>query len=343
MPKGRLKKSYTSLPPPPRFPAWCAYQAAAIAAHLKRKQNAKPWHVDYLLGMLDERYLLSLPRLKRDKSELCDTSPNRLRWLWIAWVAKLLGWKDRRPEGHPTGFSAEVYTDLREKVFPFPKVERDERGLRVPAGGQRPECGGSHCRGGTTECGGSRYSLDHGQSSQKSSLCTRCSTEVGGAQIADISTRGGLHPRSSSRDRRAPIRDTVAGIPLSESARTRVATVAGLHTVGNQQRHTNREWWVQGMQAAGFLFQDHTINWNSDPHIWLSPWSYKQLLAVTGTADPHVSSTASTEEGDIGQLASMGTSRNREIGAGSGSRASSHTAAVSIRKFAPGSAYELGL
>jgi hypothetical protein len=133
MHKPRLKKHYNSLPPPPRFPAWCAYEAVAIAGHLKRNHNAKSWQLDYLLGMLDGRYIVSLPRLKRDKTELCNRSPQHLRWLWVSWAAKLLGWKDSRPEGHPDGFSAEVYTDLKAKVFPFPKVERDEKGLKVVA------------------------------------------------------------------------------------------------------------------------------------------------------------------------------------------------------------------
>jgi hypothetical protein len=88
-----------------------------------------------LLGMLHERYLVSLPRLKRDKTEWCDTSSLRLRWLWCEWVGKLLGWKETRLEGHPNGLSAEVHATLRDKIFPIPKIERDEpvRGSKVAA------------------------------------------------------------------------------------------------------------------------------------------------------------------------------------------------------------------
>jgi hypothetical protein len=46
-----------------------------VSSHLIKKHNARKWQVDYLVGMLHELYLLSLPRLKRDKTPLCDSSP----------------------------------------------------------------------------------------------------------------------------------------------------------------------------------------------------------------------------------------------------------------------------
>jgi hypothetical protein len=76
-----------------------------------------------MLGMLNERYIVNLPRLKRDKTQLCDTSPQYLHWLWIYWTAKLLNWKDRHFEGQLKGFFSEIYAALRENVFPFPKIE----------------------------------------------------------------------------------------------------------------------------------------------------------------------------------------------------------------------------
>ena len=36
-----------------------------------------------------------------------------------------LRWKDRRPEGHLEGFSAEVHAVLWEMIFLFPKIEHD--------------------------------------------------------------------------------------------------------------------------------------------------------------------------------------------------------------------------
>jgi hypothetical protein len=109
------------------------YDGAIIAAHLIRKQNAHKWQVDYLLGMLDESYLLSLPRLKKDISLACDTSPDWLRILWCRWAATLLGWRDEWPEGHSEGFSTKVYKALKGKVFQFPKVEQDVVGRRLSA------------------------------------------------------------------------------------------------------------------------------------------------------------------------------------------------------------------
>jgi hypothetical protein len=102
-----------------------------IAAHLLRKHKARKWQVKYLVGMLIESYLLSLPRLKKYTTEEGDFSPKHLRWLWCTWGAKILGWHESRPQGHPEGFSSEVYQALAEKVYPFPKVERDEKGRHV--------------------------------------------------------------------------------------------------------------------------------------------------------------------------------------------------------------------
>jgi hypothetical protein len=81
--------------------------------------------------MLNESYIVKLPRLKRDKSELTDRCPEHLRWLWCTWAAKLLGWKRSRPEGHVHGLSCEVYATLRGTVFPFPKIEHDNVDMQV--------------------------------------------------------------------------------------------------------------------------------------------------------------------------------------------------------------------
>jgi hypothetical protein len=83
-----------------------------IAQHLVKKQNAQKWQVDYLTGMLHESYLLSLPQLKKDKSSYGDTSLDRLRWLWCAWVAKILGWREERLEGHLIGLTADIHNAL---------------------------------------------------------------------------------------------------------------------------------------------------------------------------------------------------------------------------------------
>jgi hypothetical protein len=134
MPQHIWKKQYVNLPPLPRHPSWCAYDTTIIAAHLIRKQNVQKWQVDYILGMLDESYLLSLPRLKTYDSPVGDRSPQCLRALWCRWVAKILSWREESPEGHKQGFSPQVYEAFRGVVFLFPKVERDAAGRRVPPG-----------------------------------------------------------------------------------------------------------------------------------------------------------------------------------------------------------------
>jgi hypothetical protein len=78
--------------------------------------------------MLSESYILSLPRLKKDINGIGDSSPKRLRWLWLTWAAKILGWRNERPEGHPCGFNAQVFDALRQKVYLFSKLERIEDG-----------------------------------------------------------------------------------------------------------------------------------------------------------------------------------------------------------------------
>lgn len=93
MPKTRVRASYNHLPPPLYAPTWWKYKAVEIATHLKSKHRARNWQVEYLLGMLNESYIVRLPRLKKDKSDLFDRSPQQLRWLWLSWANKFLSWK----------------------------------------------------------------------------------------------------------------------------------------------------------------------------------------------------------------------------------------------------------
>jgi hypothetical protein len=77
-----------------------------IAQHLVRKNNVQKWQVHYLISMLYKSYLLSLRRLKKDNNSYGDNFPDRLRWLWCAWVAKILGWREARLEDHPNSLRA---------------------------------------------------------------------------------------------------------------------------------------------------------------------------------------------------------------------------------------------
>jgi hypothetical protein len=76
MPKRRVAAPSSTLPS-----QRCTEEACLIASHLQTKHNAKQWQVKLLLGMLDEHYILSLPRLKRDTAAADDTSPTHLHWL----------------------------------------------------------------------------------------------------------------------------------------------------------------------------------------------------------------------------------------------------------------------
>jgi hypothetical protein len=78
MPKPRMKQLYDHLLPPPLPPPWCAEDAAKISEHLIKRHHARKWQVEYLLAMLNESYIVSLPRLKRDTSDVSDRSPQRL-------------------------------------------------------------------------------------------------------------------------------------------------------------------------------------------------------------------------------------------------------------------------
>lgn len=120
----RIKLRDLNLPPPPCCPAWCESGAAEIVDHLVKKHNAEPWQVKYVIGFLNESYILSLPRLRYDTHDQSDTSPKRLRWLFYSWTAQILGWTQRRQEGDDDGLSPLVYRVIREVVYPYSKVER---------------------------------------------------------------------------------------------------------------------------------------------------------------------------------------------------------------------------
>lgn len=121
-----IAKVVRDLPTPPRFPSWSASEADFIITYLREKHGAKKWQIDYIVGLLSESYLVELPKLQGDIRDSCDRSPEHLQWMLYSWAAKILGWKARRPEGHPDGFSAEFYRIVRDVIYPKPKVERDD-------------------------------------------------------------------------------------------------------------------------------------------------------------------------------------------------------------------------
>jgi hypothetical protein len=79
--------------------------------------------------MLQESYLLSLPRLKKDRYPVGDTSPECCRWLWLHWTAKILGWRGMQSRVQQEQIGADMQDALRLQIFPFPKRERDADGV----------------------------------------------------------------------------------------------------------------------------------------------------------------------------------------------------------------------
>jgi hypothetical protein len=230
-----------------------------------------------MLGMFHERYLVNLPRLKRDKTEWCDTSSRRLRWLWCSWVSKLLGWKESRPEGHPNGLSAEVYTALREKKIPIPKVERDEvEKARKQAATVQAQGGSSshgpgcciHCTAGTFGCPGSpgkssKHTPEHGS-------CMSISAGAGSKH---------LDP-------------------------------------GSEPDGPTRRAWIKGMQQQGYLDESNVIVWSANPSLGLPSWSFKQLIAVMETSDASSAYSTNRDEGhpvNLGALASSSSAASGRI------------------------------
>jgi hypothetical protein len=82
--------------------------------------------------MLHERYICSLPRVKKDKSDITDRSPSTPTLAVVYMKMKILGWEQQRPKGHPKCFSPGVYGALREEIFTFSKIEYEEEdGLSI--------------------------------------------------------------------------------------------------------------------------------------------------------------------------------------------------------------------
>jgi hypothetical protein len=69
--------------------------------------------------MLDERYIVKLLRLKRDRSNPFDKSSQYLHYLWSSYARKMLGWREGQLEGHPKGLSSKIYTILCDVIFSF--------------------------------------------------------------------------------------------------------------------------------------------------------------------------------------------------------------------------------
>lgn len=82
---------------------WCVFVGASDAQSRQ------------IVGLLDRKQLLRKSVKKGIKKK--DT-PRGLWFLFRHHSARILGWRDRVPEGHPHGFSAELNNALRFLLWP---------------------------------------------------------------------------------------------------------------------------------------------------------------------------------------------------------------------------------
>jgi hypothetical protein len=115
------KDDFDHLPPPPVVPSWCAGEAPIIRTHFITQQRAHAWQIDYILRMLSEGYLCSLPTLRKDNREKSDSFPNHLWWLWYHWYARILSWTLKPTDSDPEEFAAEIRNAIHESMFISPK------------------------------------------------------------------------------------------------------------------------------------------------------------------------------------------------------------------------------
>lgn len=86
-----------------------------IAKREVQFQRASTSHIHRILKLLHAPYLLQ----RRVKSGVRrQNTPANLRYLFCHHATHILGWKDRRPEGHPFGFAPVVYQVLRNDLWP---------------------------------------------------------------------------------------------------------------------------------------------------------------------------------------------------------------------------------
>lgn len=71
-----------------------------------------------VVNCLDETFLLSLPTPERNHSWPEHPGPANWRYLFHRQIARLLGWREKKREGHPDGVPPEVERFLREKHWP---------------------------------------------------------------------------------------------------------------------------------------------------------------------------------------------------------------------------------
>lgn len=72
-------RAHVDLPAPIPCPRWCAEESATIAVEMKTKHGATKKQIPYILSLLNNKYVCSLPRLAKDTGHRTDFSPEHLR------------------------------------------------------------------------------------------------------------------------------------------------------------------------------------------------------------------------------------------------------------------------
>jgi len=90
---------------------------SVIAEWAVQSQSASPSQVSRILKLLNPKHLLQ--RRVNSRIRRVNT-PEGLRFLFYHHTAHILGWRERRSEGHDLGFSAAMYNVLRDQLWPDP-------------------------------------------------------------------------------------------------------------------------------------------------------------------------------------------------------------------------------
>jgi hypothetical protein len=102
---------------PPRAPTGLEDESR-ILYNWAADRGATSGQCDRIVGLLSVQWMCSLPRPPRTRRKEGVSDPHWHRFLFRRHVQRILGWKERLPEGDLAGFSDAVNLLLRTKFFP---------------------------------------------------------------------------------------------------------------------------------------------------------------------------------------------------------------------------------
>jgi hypothetical protein len=91
---------------------------------------------DRIVGLLSVEWMCDLPRPPRTRRKEGVSDSHWHRFLFRRHVQRILGWKERLPEGDPAGFSDAVNLLIRTKFYPEADPNRDGEVI----GGSQERC-----------------------------------------------------------------------------------------------------------------------------------------------------------------------------------------------------------